>query len=54
MIPYGIMDWSSINEEHTLKYILLATLGNLIAHQIAHHFDNNGNKHSNYTAELTE
>ncbi|XP_014481809.1 PREDICTED: uncharacterized protein LOC106748107 [Dinoponera quadriceps] len=42
VIPYGITDWSSMNEVHTLSYILLATLGNLIAHQIAHHFDANG------------
>ncbi|XP_029164653.1 endothelin-converting enzyme 2-like [Nylanderia fulva] len=42
VIPYGIIDWSLINDELSFDYLLLATLGNLIAHQIAHHFDANG------------
>ncbi|XP_072763378.1 endothelin-converting enzyme 2 [Anoplolepis gracilipes] len=42
VIPYGIVDWSLINDELSFDYLLLATLGNLIAHQIAHHFDANG------------
>ncbi|XP_050461245.1 neprilysin-2-like [Cataglyphis hispanica] len=42
VIPYGIVDWSLINDEHSFDYLLMATLGNLIAHQIAHHFDANG------------
>ncbi|XP_077262705.1 endothelin-converting enzyme 2 isoform X1 [Temnothorax americanus] len=42
VIPYGIIDWSLINDKSSFDYLLLATLGNLIAHQIAHHFDTNG------------
>ncbi|XP_012058483.1 PREDICTED: endothelin-converting enzyme 1-like [Atta cephalotes] len=45
VIPYGIIDWSlmsNLMNGDELSYFLLATLGNLIAHQIAHHFDTNG------------
>ncbi|XP_012525662.1 neprilysin-1 [Monomorium pharaonis] len=42
VIPYGVIDWSLINDELSFDYLVLATLGNLIAHQIAHHFDANG------------
>ncbi|KYN15849.1 PREDICTED: membrane metallo-endopeptidase-like 1 [Trachymyrmex cornetzi] len=45
VIPYGIIDWalmSDLMNGDELSYFLLATLGNLIAHQIAHHFDTNG------------
>ncbi|KYQ56391.1 Endothelin-converting enzyme 2 [Trachymyrmex zeteki] len=45
VIPYGIIDWSLMSDlmnGDELSYFLLATLGNLIAHQIAHHFDTNG------------
>ncbi|RLU21087.1 hypothetical protein DMN91_007703, partial [Ooceraea biroi] len=42
VIPYGIIDWSLMNSEISFNYFMLATLGNLIAHQIAHHFDANG------------
>ncbi|EGI59230.1 PREDICTED: membrane metallo-endopeptidase-like 1 [Acromyrmex echinatior] len=45
VIPYGIIDWSLMSDlinGGELSYFLLATLGNLIAHQIAHHFDTNG------------
>ncbi|XP_011702526.1 PREDICTED: membrane metallo-endopeptidase-like 1 [Wasmannia auropunctata] len=49
VIPYGIIDWSLINDELSFNYLLLATLGNLIAHQIAHHFDTNGIHYWNQT-----
>ncbi|XP_011877725.1 PREDICTED: endothelin-converting enzyme 1-like [Vollenhovia emeryi] len=49
VIPYGIIDWSLINDELPFDYLLLATLGNLIAHQIAHHFDTNGIHYWNQT-----
>ncbi|KAG5326857.1 MMEL1 protein, partial [Acromyrmex heyeri] len=45
VIPYGIIDWSLMSDlinGGELSYFLLATLGHLIAHQIAHHFDTNG------------
>ncbi|XP_011156691.2 endothelin-converting enzyme 2 isoform X1 [Solenopsis invicta] len=42
VIPYGAIDSALINNELSFDYFLLATLGNLIAHQIAHHFDTNG------------
>ena len=42
MIPYGVIDWSTKYDELSFDYIILATLGNVIAHQIAHHFDANG------------
>ncbi|KAL0104924.1 hypothetical protein PUN28_016520 [Cardiocondyla obscurior] len=50
VIPYGIIDWSLLNKESlSFDYLLLATLGNLIAHQIAHHFDTNGIHYWNQT-----
>ena len=39
VIPYGVIDWSTKYDELSFDYIILATLGNVIAHQIAHHFD---------------
>ncbi|XP_017792821.1 PREDICTED: neprilysin-2-like [Habropoda laboriosa] len=42
IIPFGVIDWSMNYDEHLFDYITLATLGNVIAHQIAHHFDANG------------
>ncbi|XP_043510483.1 endothelin-converting enzyme 1-like [Frieseomelitta varia] len=42
VIPYGVIDWSMKYNESLFNYIKLATLGNMIAHQIAHHFDANG------------
>ncbi|XP_071876239.1 neprilysin-1 [Bombus fervidus] len=42
VIPYGVIDWSMKYNESSFNYIKLATLGNIIAHQIAHHFDANG------------
>ncbi|KAL6254645.1 hypothetical protein P5V15_013952 [Pogonomyrmex californicus] len=52
MIPYGIIDWSLINDESSFDYLLLARLGNLIAHQIAHHFDANGIYYWNQTRNI--
>ncbi|XP_068965497.1 neprilysin-1-like [Bombus flavifrons] len=42
VIPYGVIDWSMKYNESSFNYIKLATLGNIIAHQIAHHFDATG------------
>ncbi|XP_034175923.2 endothelin-converting enzyme homolog [Osmia lignaria lignaria] len=42
VIPFGVIDWSTKYDELSFDYIILATLGNVIAHQIAHHFDANG------------
>ncbi|CAK9799137.1 Endothelin-converting enzyme homolog [Anthophora quadrimaculata] len=42
VIPFGVIDWSMNYDEGSFDYITLATLGNAIAHQIAHHFDGNG------------
>ncbi|KAG7207561.1 hypothetical protein KM043_009186 [Ampulex compressa] len=44
VIPFGVIDWSTILEydDGSFDHLRLATLGNLIAHQIAHHFDANG------------
>ncbi|XP_017878530.1 endothelin-converting enzyme homolog [Ceratina calcarata] len=42
IIPFGAIDWSIEYNEPQFDYIKLATLGNVIAHQIAHHFDANG------------
>ncbi|XP_003707770.2 endothelin-converting enzyme 1 [Megachile rotundata] len=42
VIPFGVIDWSTKYNELSFDYIILATLGNVIAHQIAHHFDANG------------
>lgn len=42
VIPFGVIDWSTKYNESLFDYIILATLGNAIAHQIAHHFDANG------------
>ncbi|CAK9828523.1 nep-2 [Anthophora retusa] len=42
VIPFGVADWSMNYDEDSFDYITLATLGNAIAHQIAHHFDGNG------------
>ncbi|CAK9814996.1 nep-2 [Anthophora plagiata] len=42
VIPFGVTDWSMNYDEDSFDYITLATLGNAIAHQIAHHFDGNG------------
>ncbi|XP_025268661.1 neprilysin-2-like isoform X1 [Camponotus floridanus] len=54
VIPYGIIDWSLINDELSFDYLLLATLGNLIAHQIAHHFDANGIHYWNQTRNIQD
>ncbi|XP_016907913.2 membrane metallo-endopeptidase-like 1 isoform X3 [Apis cerana] len=42
VIPFGIIDWSMNYNEFSFDYIKMATIGNIIAHQIAHHFDANG------------
>ena len=42
VIPFGVIDWSTKYDEPSFDYITMATLGNVIAHQIAHHFDANG------------
>ncbi|XP_053997931.1 neprilysin-1-like [Hylaeus anthracinus] len=42
VIPYGVIDWSIKYDKPSFDYIRLATLGNVLAHQIAHHFDANG------------
>ncbi|XP_012225025.2 uncharacterized protein [Linepithema humile] len=49
VIPYGIIDWTAINNEDSLNYISLATLGNTIALQIANHFDEPGSYYWNQT-----
>ncbi|XP_076763845.1 endothelin-converting enzyme 1 [Xylocopa sonorina] len=42
VIPFGAIDWSFKYDEDQFDYITLATAGNVIAHEIAHHFDANG------------
>ncbi|XP_031365537.1 neprilysin-3-like isoform X2 [Apis dorsata] len=45
VIPFGIIDWSMNYNEYnkfSFDYIKMAIIGNIIAHQIAHHFDANG------------
>ncbi|XP_076634122.1 endothelin-converting enzyme 1 isoform X2 [Colletes latitarsis] len=42
VIPFGVIDWSTKYNQTQFDYIIFGTLGNVIAHQIAHHFDANG------------
>lgn len=42
VIPYGMIEWTTNNED-SFNYISLATLGNIIALQIVHYFDELGN-----------
>lgn len=43
------MDWSMVYEDRSFDYLNLATLGTVIAREIAHHFDANGIKYQNGT-----
>ncbi|KZC13002.1 Endothelin-converting enzyme 1, partial [Dufourea novaeangliae] len=42
VIPFGAIDWSTKYDARLYDYRKFATLGNTIAHQIAHHFDHRG------------
>lgn len=46
IIPFGAIDYGDVfisNDENSFSYLTWATIGNLIARQISHHFDANGN-----------
>ncbi|XP_076243957.1 endothelin-converting enzyme homolog [Calliopsis andreniformis] len=51
VIPFGAIDSSFMYDEFSFDYMLLASLGTIIAHQIAHHFDANGIYYWNGTRE---
>lgn len=45
IIPFGAIDYGGMfmsNDENSFNYLTWATIGNLIARQISHHFDANG------------
>ncbi|KAK0094331.1 hypothetical protein PV326_011226 [Microctonus aethiopoides] len=43
LIPFGAVDMTKVlQNDQNFYYITLATIGNLIAREIAHHFDSNG------------
>ncbi|XP_014608416.1 PREDICTED: neprilysin-2-like isoform X1 [Polistes canadensis] len=57
IIPFGAIDYGDMfmsNDENSFNYLTWATIGNLIARQISHHFDANGmyywnqTRHTNY------
>lgn len=47
IIPFGAIDYGDMfisNYESSFSYLTWATIGNLVARQISHHFDAYGNK----------
>ncbi|XP_043490073.1 neprilysin-2-like isoform X2 [Polistes fuscatus] len=52
IIPFGAIDYGGMfmsNDENSFNYLTWATIGNLIARQISHHFDANGMYYWNQT-----
>ncbi|XP_035736197.1 neprilysin-2-like isoform X3 [Vespa mandarinia] len=52
IIPFGAIDYGDVfisNYESSFSYLTWATIGNLIARQISHHFDPNGMHYWNQT-----
>ncbi|XP_046815217.1 neprilysin-2-like isoform X3 [Vespa crabro] len=56
IIPFGAIDYGDVfisNYESSFSYLTWATIGNLIARQISHHFDANGMHYWNQTRNTT-
>ncbi|KAF7409722.1 hypothetical protein HZH68_004103 [Vespula germanica] len=56
IIPFGAIDYGDVfisNDENSFSYLTWATIGNLIARQISHHFDANGIHYWNQTRNTT-
>ncbi|KAK2580040.1 hypothetical protein KPH14_012326 [Odynerus spinipes] len=55
VIPFGAIDYGDVfveNNEALPNYLIWATIGNLIARQISHHFDVNGMHYWNQTRHI--
>ncbi|XP_034947031.1 endothelin-converting enzyme 2-like [Chelonus insularis] len=49
LIPFGAIDWFSFQYNQKFDYFIFASIGNLLAREIAHFFDTNGMKYWNRT-----